>query len=212
MYNIAMKKIISKTNLILIIISLLLTIITSFVYIFVDGFYSTYNLLYLIAFFVLTLAPAIIEVIWKKRLANYVTISYFCFILLSILLGTIYDFYIYIHFYDTLLHFMSGVLIALFGLYFLNSSKHELSKPISIIIVVCFSIACAALWEIWEFSTDSLLHLNSQKYMDPDGIEYIGQIALRDTMKDIIAGTLGAISVGILMIFTKKKKSITEEL
>ena len=60
-----------------------------------------------------------------------------------------------------------------------------------------FSVAIGALWEIYEFTLDSFLELNMQKYRENNGTPLIGQEALFDTMKDIVIDTLGALAVAV---------------
>ena len=50
-----------------------------------------------------------------------------------------------------------------------------------VLFSIIFSIAGAAVWEIWEFSTDQLFGFLSQNN------------SLHDTMWDIICGTIGGI-------------------
>lgn len=119
-------------------------------------------------------------------------------------LGGMLHFYLLIPSYDIILHLASGALLVLLADYIFNliSSRYpDKSVPEAIRILFCFfaAVASAACWEIWEYSGDKLLKLNSQ----------LG--SLDDTMTDIIAGTIGAV-IGVVvlkLLFIKFKKKAT---
>jgi len=80
----------------------------------------------------------------------------------------------------------------------LNNTKEidlELSPFFISLFAFCFAVAAGAIWEIYEFSVDSLLTLNMQKYMLEDGTPLIGQEALADTMKDLIVDAISALVI-----------------
>ena len=94
--------------------------------------------------------------------------------------------------YDLILHFSSGALLVLAGdlLYQRLWRKHDMRTAphaLPLCFSALFSIACAGLWEVYEFTSDFLLHIGSQ-----------GNLA--DTMTDIIAGTTGAL-LGVLALY-----------
>lgn len=77
----------------------------------------------------------------------------------------------------------------------------------------CFALAMGALWEIYEFSADALFGTNMQKFALDDGTPLVGQAALKDTMKDIIVDTLGALVMSVVgYISLKYKKGWIEKL
>ena len=72
----------------------------------------------------------------------------------------------------------------------------------------CFAVSIGALWEIYEFTFDGLLGFNMQKFMLANGKMLEGNDALRDTMKDIITDSLGAVTATIIgYIGLKKNKT-----
>lgn len=108
--------------------------------------------------------------------------SFVIFILLSVFLGRTLGMYAAIPYWDKLLHFLSGFIFAQAGkeIYVkLNGNKKSKTLLNSFALLSAFSIA--ALWEIWEFSSDKILNTNAQNG------------SLDDTMYDIIAGSLSAI-------------------
>lgn len=131
----------------------------------------------------------------KKSKAAYVVALVFIFI--SMYLANVLDFY-GIAFYDKFLHVISGVLLAFYGLilyiYLCGNKENKTMKSIAMIIFsFLFAVAAAGIWEIWEFTTDSLFNLTAQN-------------GLEDTMWDIICGTIGgAFSCWLMYLHTRGK-------
>jgi uncharacterized membrane protein YjdF len=73
----------------------------------------------------------------------------------------------------------------------------------------CFAIMLDTLWEIIEFVMDTLMDLNMQQYVLPDGTVLIGHYAVVDTMKDLIVDAFGALIVSIIgyILLKRQKKS-----
>lgn len=114
--------------------------------------------------------------------------------------GVMFGLYDVIPVYDLFLHGMSGVLLVLLGHYFLTlvtaKEKREcIPRSVELCFSWFFSIACAGLWEIVEFSLDRLFGFDSQLN------------SLVDTMTDIIMGSSGAV-IGVLILWTLLKKGV----
>lgn len=122
------------------------------------------------------------------------------FIFLSMYLASVWNFYS-IPNYDKFLHLLSGAIIAIIGyvlfIYLTNDiSRKEMNSLTPVIFVVLFAIAAAGMWEIWEFTTDSLFGLSAQNN------------SLNDTMWDIICGTVIGIITAIPIYMHSKGKNI----
>ena len=101
-------------------------------------------------------------------------------------------------------HFFSGAMLGALGFIlveWLNASEKvhvSLSPAFISLFAFCFALSCGAVWEIYEFSCDTLLGLNMQKYMTGAGEMLAGRLALRDTMKDIIVDAASAALMAVL--------------
>ena len=130
------------------------------------------------------------------------------FTFLAMFLGEILNFYERFAWWDTMLHFTSGFMFSMIGyLLFLSFSRdaavrRQFNPVIIVIFTVCFSIACGAVWEIFEFTADSLLGINMQRWQSAMGGEQWSALqnasnmsnpGLVDTMKDMICDTLGSL-------------------
>lgn len=115
-------------------------------------------------------------------------------------LGSIIDLYRFVGPYDKIVHFISGFLLAAFGMFIIEkllkrTSKVEDLKPfvIPMIFTACmFSSGGAGLWEIFEFLADKIAGGGMQRGMV-------------DTVTDMIAGNIGALVYGVVIYFRSKK-------
>ena len=134
----------------------------------------------------------------KTRISFYLIYS---FIFGAMYLGNVFDFYLIIPMYDKILHLLSGLILGMIG-YILfvhvsnGATEGSFKRYMPILFSIIFSIAGAAVWEIWEFSTDQLFGFASQNN------------SLHDTMWDIICGSLMGViaNIPIYLYYIKSKK------
>ncbi|MCL2038631.1 hypothetical protein FWG86_01880 [Candidatus Saccharibacteria bacterium] len=157
--------------------------------------------------------PSIAARRFKATLSSWMLIVYVVFIYCAIYLGEVHNFYHRVPHWDTLLHFTSGILLGILGytlISFLNNSRDipvALSPIFAALFIFSFSMALAVIWEIYEFSVDAIFGLNTQSWALEDGTVLIGRAALQDTMKDLIAATIGSTIFSIIGYFAIKRKS-----
>lgn len=162
---------------------------------------------------IVMMIPSIIERKWSIDIPNKIEIMYFVFLFCAIYLGEVRNFYYLIPQWDTILHAFSGAMLGLLGfslVSFLNDSEYvkiALSPFFVALFAFCFALSSGAIWEIYEYTFDSLLSLNMQKFALSDGTLLVGQEALSDTMKDIIVDALSALIVSVLGFFLINKKT-----
>lgn len=162
---------------------------------------------------ILTFIPWLITRTWKVEIPSVIEILFILFSVSHALLGEIGYFYARFSWWDSLLHFISGGLIAIIGFSLINLLNQNenlnivLSPFFSAVFVICFSLAMGALWELTEFTFDFLAAGNSQRHTNIiTGNAYIGQSALYDTMKDLALDLLGAIIIGVIGYFDLKHR------
>lgn len=108
------------------------------------------------------------------------------FIFAAQYLGELNSYYIKYWWWDVMLHTMSGVILGFVGVllvYILNKEDKVdvyLSPFFVSVFAFTFAVATGAIWEIFEFTMDSVLALNMQKS------------GLVDTMWDLIVDSIGA--------------------
>ncbi|MDJ0833240.1 MAG: hypothetical protein QNJ69_06925 [Gammaproteobacteria bacterium] len=120
------------------------------------------------------------------------------FIFASLFLGEVHGYYTRFWWWDIVLHTSSGFLLGIIGfllVYILNETEKidiHMKPGFVALFAFVFAVAIGALWEIFEFSMDSIFGMNMQKEMlgDPTG--------LTDTMWDLIVDSLGALIIAVL--------------
>ena len=129
----------------------------------------------------------------------------------ALVLGDGLDLYGRFTWWDSLLHAMSGVLLSLVALWLIhiimahNDKYVYLNKYFLALFLVCFSVAMGAMWEIIEYSYDSIFGTNTQQFMasttgslfTSDDVPLAGHDALQDTMVDLILDFAGSLVVAI---------------
>ena len=156
--------------------------------------------------------PSVLEKRFSFKLPNYMCIIYFIFLYCSIYLGDVRNFYYLIPHWDSILHCFSGAMLGAFGFSLVDILNHsekvkiDLSPVFVCLFAFCFAIAAGVIWEIYEFTGDSLFGLNMQKHRLQNGTMLIGQEALKDTMIDLIVDAAGALIVIIGGLISEKIK------
>ena len=158
-------------------------------------------LLYCISAIAGLFVPHIIKKWWGFAISGTMSVIYTGFIFAALFLGTLMNFYDIFPFWDDMLHFFSGITLAILGFAILDIMQKQTPQRISAvgvaIFALCFAMALGKLWEIYEFLIDYFLGTNTQRFMDSDGVPFVGQEALMDTMIDMIFNTAGAIIASI---------------
>jgi len=154
--------------------------------------------------------PMLFNKLSKYKISGFLLCFYVGFTVAALLLGTVFDFYVLVPHWDTMLHFFSGVGLAVLGFAIMDIvERNQNTKYPRLLIVIfafCFAKTLGIIWEISEFFMDIGLGTNTQQWADRYGVPLVGQDALFDTMKDIIANTIGAVIVCVWAYFRLHKK------
>lgn len=185
---------------------------------------------------VLAFLPFLLEKTIGLRINTFVCATVFVFIFVSLNLGSGFQLYVSVSWWDILAHTASGVIFTLFPFAFVSSylekTNVEHKTASSLVVAVCVSFAIAFLWEIFEFASDSLIGGNAQKFIPMDERFYNGgnsfapllgedqmiaeffrspagyRYALMDTMEDMLCCLFGTIAfVAFAAIASAKKCS-----
>lgn len=165
----------------------------------------------LLGLFVMSL-PSIINRRFSIQIPSLVEVLFYIFLYCAIYLGEVRSFYYLIPFWDTILHAFSGFMLGALGFSLVNMLNREVTDYVKLspffiaLFAFSFAIAFGTIWEIYEFSMDTIFKTNMQKFITYEGVILIGSEALKDTMKDIIVDTLSAFFVSVLGYFYLIKK------
>ena len=136
------------------------------------------------------LIPFAIEKVFKTELDAKMKIAYILFLFASQYLGSIVGLYSN-GWWDTFLHLLSGIFLAFLGFDFFSrldeDLRLEIPKRFLFVYILVFSMAGAALWEMYEFTSDVLLNTT----MQGNGND--------DTMVDIVAGSMGGVIAAFIV-------------
>lgn len=160
-----------------------------------------------------TFVPGFIEKTGKVSVPNVMSVVFILFCLAHFVVGEIGELYVKSKIFDSILHTLSGSMIAILGFSIIrllnDSDKIDLKlNPLFVsVFVVCFTITVGVLWEIVEFAADGITGSNMQRYSDSVTREpFLGKNALFDTMKDLILDAIGAVVMAVISFISYKKK------
>ena len=175
---------------------------------------------------VLILLPVFAKKFFQIKIPKTFQIIYVMFAFCGTVLGDVINFFDKFKHWDSLLHFFSGILLALLGFVLINtlnkadSVSMHLSPIFVAVSVLCFAIAIGAVWEIIEYTFDDLFGTNAQTFLasttgsvaDANAVPLVGHEALADTMWDLILDAAGAVIVavfGFIQLKHEKKGIVT---
>lgn len=153
------------------------------------------------------------------RIPRGLTLYYLLFLWCSIFLGEALGFYYRFTHWDDMLHLSCGAFLGVLGFYFFrflsgkSGEKHDTPPFLAAIFSLFFALSVGAMWEIYEYTCDGLLHINMQKFAEGSAISgrltpLLGREALRDTMEDLIVDFLGASIAALAGYFITKRGAI----
>jgi uncharacterized membrane protein YjdF len=149
-------------------------------------------------FLLLTFIPALIERNYKIILPLEFEFIGVIFVFLGLVIGDMKGAYGLFAWWDTVLHFVSGIVLGIIGftlVYLMIRYSHysRLDPKLAFIFTFCFAMTIGAIWEIVEF-----------------GVTYSGIYKMQhgelDTMSDLIMDALGALIASILGYFYIKNE------
>jgi hypothetical protein len=137
----------------------------------------------------LTYLPQLIASRVGLRLPNSFLAAIAAFVLATIYLGELHDFYNRLWWWDLVLHGTSALGFGILGflmIFMLFEGDRYAAPPWAIgVLSFCVAMTVGALWEVFEYGMDQLFGLNMQKS------------GLDDTMGDIMVNAVGAAVAGL---------------
>lgn len=127
------------------------------------------NLFICILVLILFLLPSFFQRKLQIELPSTLEIIIICFIFAAEILGELQNYFVQYPNWDTMLHTLSGFLLAAVGFSMvdiLNRNKPEsfnLSPLFLALVAFCFSMTAGVLWEFFEFLMDRVFLLDMQK-------------------------------------------------
>lgn len=155
--------------------------------------------------------PSMITKKFSIEVPDKMYFLYMIFLYFAIFLGEVRDFYYVIPSWDIILHAFSGLMIGFLGFSLVdilnnNNEKVSLSPFFIAFFAFSFAITIGVVWEVYEFSADTIFNTNMQKYKLQNGTELIGKEALKDTMEDLMVDGIGAFIASMIGYISLKYK------
>ena len=194
------SKNIKFNNIICIVFSIILICFIIAILIFGD---PTNRLVSCICTLLCYLMPLILFFIFKIKICPMLVTIYLIFITFTAFFSSCLNFGKFIPFLDKIQHFIWGYISCFIGLFILCKTKEiDKIKPFTIILFfIGLSLATACIWELIEFTGDTLFNQTTQGY------PVNGITPVTDTMLDLTVHTLGTIIFTIHYCLDKFKNS-----
>ncbi len=137
------------------------------------------------------IAPFLFEIGKRLHVPPVTKTVMMLFIFIGMFLGSVNEWYYRFWWWDAMLHFFSAPAIGIAAYSIVQAARNRapenrgLSHGVSLLLSFCFIMTIGTIWEIVEYTLDSVLGMNMQRNLDGGG--------LLDTMTDILLNTLGSI-------------------
>lgn len=157
-----------------------------------------FNAVIIIGIILISLLPSILAKGFDFVIPHEFKLLTIGFVFASLFLGEVHGYYTKYWWWDIVLHTSSGFLLGIVGfllVYVLNETKQiqlNMRPGFVAFFAFLFSLGIGALWEIVEFTLDSVLGMSMQKAMLGD------DSGLTDTMWDLIVDAVGALVISVL--------------
>ncbi|BAZ95322.1 uncharacterized protein FOKN1_2965 [Thiohalobacter thiocyanaticus] len=151
-----------------------------------------------IGILLITFTPLLLAQRFRVVIPSEFELLAIAFVFASLFLGEVRGFYTRFWWWDIVLHTASGFLLGIVGfllVHVLNEIEEvglHMKAGFVAFFAFLFALGMGTLWEIFEFSMDSLFGLNMQKPMFGDAS------GLTDTMWDLIVDAVGALTIAVL--------------
>ena len=166
-FNIEYRRVQNKKLVVTVYVLLRLSVIVMLVaQMFNGNFENVYTCILALLLFSL---PSLIERRLHIDLPDTLEIIILLFIYAAEILGEIQEYYVFIPFWDDILHTLNGFLFAAVGfslVNILNRNKRvmlELSPFYMAVMAFCFSMTIGVLWEFFEWGVDTFMAKDMQK-------------------------------------------------
>ncbi len=143
---------------------------------------------------------------WNIHSTKTLQVYYLIAIMAHFIGGNTLHYYRFVWFYSFVVHFINSFLIAtiIYGM-LLRHCKNQ-SKFFMFIATMAFTVLIGVLWEFCEYFIDEISGRNMQRWRDSITDEpFIGRVALKDTMIDLMMDSLGGALAGIYFAFSNIK-------
>ena len=182
----------------------------------------------------LAMIPLVMEILFNMTIPW----PMYCFLVIYATehtMGSCFNLYLYLSWWDDMMHCTEGFMFAMFGYYYLSfgNEKNIKTRIKNLMFAISLSVFVAVIWEIIEYSVDTLFMFDMQKdvlvtrinsYLltgnngDLESLDNIKEvivdgrvlpgyidIGLIDTMTDLITALAGALVFSVYCLIDRDK-------
>lgn len=182
------------------IVSELIAVLFCIIYAVTDG---SKNIVYpeLLVAALLPFVFPVLGIITKKTFPIALSILYAVFIFCASVLGSGVDLYHKLHCWDLIIHGVFGFMCSLTVYVLLIRWNGSALNRVGFMLIICtVTMGVAALWEVWEYSTDLITGADSQMVAESIAL---GKSPVADTMEDIMIAMAGSAVFFVALIIDK---------
>ena len=140
----------------------------------------------------LLVIPILIEKFSKIKIEKYVKLIYYFFLLISFILGVLFQLYYSTYFFDLIVHGLFGLLLSIIiGTKLKSNSWMNFFLLLSIVIFIGF------IWESLEFFSDVFMRTDHQEKIS----------GAKDTMTDLLMSMVGTMIYSVYVLIENKIKN-----
>lgn len=130
---------------------------------------NTKHAAYCVLTLVIFIIPPLLSFIGKFHIPRFLEISILLYTFTAEIFGELFNLYIDFPPFDSILHFLSGLIFLFFGVGLINVFMKEKNyiftlKPMLVVLFgICLTLSIGVLWEFFEYSGDHLFGLDMQR-------------------------------------------------
>ncbi|MDY2919384.1 MAG: hypothetical protein SOU08_07080 [Anaerococcus sp.] len=143
-----------------------------------------------------------LEFMAEKNSLWFLNLVYAFFIVLAVDLGSVSGFYDLFLWRDTVMHGAFGFICSVSIYILFLKDSYDLKNRSRLLLIFLATMGCGSLWEIFEFSVDNILGMDTQRVGESIAL---GKTPVYDTMVDIIITIAGFIVFVLIYSLYKRK-------
>lgn len=150
---------------------------------------------------VIFIVPKLVFLADRER-HSILNMVYALFIVLAVDFGSVLGFYDLFLWWDTMMHGFFGFICSISLYMIFLKDLGEIKNWVKYLFTFLATMGCGALWEVFEFSVDSILGMDTQRVAESIAL---GKTPVYDTMIDMIITIGGFVAFVLLDLLYRKK-------
>jgi hypothetical protein len=154
----------------------------------------------------------LVRVIFKLHVSWLIMVLIIVHILMSIIGGEMLGLYSRNSWWDKVTHAYGGLMLTGIAFCIVEFTVHNVDIKNKFVFVlvgaIAISLSTALLWEVAEFTIDSVLGSNMQRFVPRANAVVGARFALMDTMYDVLCHLAGLVVFAVMAFFIRNTRTI----